>query len=202
MVCTEFDRTHIQDMLKSTRELVEQKQRRRGRRRLYAPRIKWASWLLTGGDQDEAMPVSGRKANRRDASNAADIATTESDASDSRDDVTNAPKEVDEEKAMQSHGRREEEQSAPPAGPVKRPVEGLRSPPKEPTLALQCRRRLADALEWVQDSDDFLYASKLTVAVILVSWPAWIPSWNLWYSLNRGCKFPSNLANYSKRIPR
>lgn len=35
-------------------------------------------------------------------------------------------------------------------------------------------------------SEDVLYAIKLTVAVFLVTWPAFIHHWNTWYSLNRG----------------
>jgi hypothetical protein len=35
-------------------------------------------------------------------------------------------------------------------------------------------------------SDDVLYAIKLTVAVFLVTWPAFLHHWNSWYSLNRG----------------
>jgi uncharacterized membrane protein YgaE (UPF0421/DUF939 family) len=31
-----------------------------------------------------------------------------------------------------------------------------------------------------------LYAIKLTIAVFLVTWPAFLDQWNTWYSLNRG----------------
>ncbi|KAL8795626.1 MAG: hypothetical protein Q9195_001864 [Heterodermia aff. obscurata] len=177
--------THIQDMLRNARDLVEKKQRRRGRRRLYAPRIKWASWLLTGGDQDEALPVSGRKANRRGVSTAADMETAEVDLPDSKKDPLTYRKREDEENA--SHQTKiASEQTSTPAGPLKKTVEGPRSQRRKSPFIRQCRGQLADALEWFQESDDFLYASKLTIAVLLVSWPAWVPSWTLWYSLNRG----------------
>ena len=52
--------------------------------------------------------------------------------------------------------------------------------------SLQFRGRFADALEWAQSSDDLLYAFKLAIGVILVTWPAFVSDWNKWYSLNRG----------------
>jgi uncharacterized membrane protein YccC len=49
---------------------------------------------------------------------------------------------------------------------------------------------LADTLfkviEYLVGSEDVLYAIKLTVAVFLVTWPAFLHHWNSWYSLNRG----------------
>lgn len=175
-------------MLKNGRGLVEKKQLRRGRRRLYAPRIKWASWLLTGGDQDEALPVSGRKANRRGLSTAADMETAEADASDSKDNLIGGRQRADEENASQHHDRETEKALCSPTAPNKSTSGSPGLQPLRLPLTLQCRGRLADAVEWVQESDDFLYALKLTTAVILVSWPAWVPSWTVWYSLNRGCE--------------
>ena len=180
----------MQDMLKSARDLVEKRQRRRGRRRLYAPRIKWASWLLTGGDQDEALPVSGRKANRRGVSTAADMETAEADLPDSKKGLFSYRVKEDEENASQYQSKVASEKGSTPAGPFKKAAEGPRSQRTKSSFVLKCRGQLADALEWFQESDDFIYASKLTVAVVLVSWPAWIPSWNLWYSLNRGREYP------------
>ena len=177
-------------MLKNARDLVEKRQNRRGRRRLYAPRIKWASWLLTGGDQDEALPVSGRKANRRGESTAADMETAEADFPDSKNDRFTYCKKEDEENPSQYQSKVASEQSSAPAGSFKKAAEGPRSQRRKSSFILRCRGQLADTLEWFQESDDFIYASKLTVAVVLVSWPAWIPSWNLWYSLNRGRKYP------------
>ena len=54
------------------------------------------------------------------------------------------------------------------------------------TLSLRLRGQAADILEWIQHSEDLLYAMKLGFAVYLVLWPAFVASWNTWYSLNRG----------------
>jgi hypothetical protein len=54
------------------------------------------------------------------------------------------------------------------------------------TLIHRLRNGLADAIEYLVGSDDVLYALKLTIAVFLVTWPAFLHQWNTWYSLNRG----------------
>ena len=173
-------------MLGRSRELVDRRQKRHGRRRLYAPRIKWASWLFTGGEQDEALPASGRKSKRRGASTAAEMEEAEADASESRDNLIIQSARDEEEQAAEVKSRTEEEHSNRPTPAVKKEKGDQESSSEEVSLVLRYRGQLADALEWFQESDDFLYASKLTIAVVLLSWPAWIPSWSVWYYLNRG----------------
>ncbi|KAK1256074.1 hypothetical protein MKX07_008333 [Trichoderma sp. CBMAI-0711] len=55
------------------------------------------------------------------------------------------------------------------------------------------QRQLADVFEWAQDSDDLFYALKLSFAVFLVSWPAFVPSWNAWYASVHGSWAPLQL---------
>lgn len=173
-------------MLGKSRELVDRRQKRHGRRRLYAPRIKWASWLFTGGDQDEALPASGRKSKRQGASAAADRDEAEADDSDSMDNLIIQSVRDEEQQPAQAQSRIRKEHLHPPIPAINIVGEGQNLSSEEMSLELRYRGRLADALKWVQESDDFLYASKLTIAVVLLSWPAWVPSWNAWYALNRG----------------
>ncbi|PWW74558.1 hypothetical protein C7212DRAFT_346066 [Tuber magnatum] len=49
------------------------------------------------------------------------------------------------------------------------------------------RERVAHFLEWASDSDDVLYAFKLTLGVMLVTWPAFVSGWQMWFYHNRGC---------------
>lgn len=181
-------RTQIQDMLRHSRQLVDQRQQRRGRRQLYAPRIKWASWILGGGEQDEALPASGRKANRQ--GDTIDAISDEADdhSSDSKDSLPNPTSQTDTEKGTGSDRQNVCEHSDPITVSAKNADKVSTGEPvsKDTTLARRLRGTLADMVEWLQESDDFLYASKLTVAVVLVSWPAFIASWNNWFSLNRG----------------
>jgi hypothetical protein len=48
-------------------------------------------------------------------------------------------------------------------------------------------------MEWLQNSDDLEYALKLSVAVALVSWPGFLPSWHEWYTSIRGMWAPMQL---------
>ena len=174
--------THIEAMLKHSRELVERRQHRKGRRRIYAPRIKWSKWLYTGGEEDEALPDSGRKGNRKgvldehvdDEDGVASLHSKKSLLAHQRDLENNlVPRTIKEDAKKEakqqinkSRGHEVERQGSP--------------------LSLRLRGQAADVLEWIQHSEDLLYAMKLGFAVYLVLWPAFVASWNNWFSLNRG----------------
>ena len=182
-------RTHVEDMLRTSRDLVEHRQRRKGRRRIYAPRIKWSKWLYTGSAEDEAMPAPVRKANRKGKTN---------NVNDDDDD--NESKSLDSRKGLLDQSKQEvrdlEKNDLPEIkanDSIGSPKADTKSSQSESTqvdakMSLRIRGQLADTLEWMQDSDDVRYAVKLSVALFLVLWPAFVASWNLWYSLNRGCK--------------
>ena len=176
-------------MLKHCRLLVDQRQRRHSRRRLYAPRIKWAGWLFSGGEQDEALPAAGRKSNRQGTASGTFPDDDDSDdALDSKDDLLKANSGMDEEQAVKQDRHVTSERKDLTLNPSE--ASAGKDASKGMTLALRFRGTLADAIEWLQQSDDFLYAWKLTVAVMLVSWPAFVASWNTWFSLSRGGKSP------------
>ena len=179
-------------MLKHSRDLVLQREHRHGRRTIYAPHIHWATWLYSGGGEDEALPISGRKANRQ--------GTTDEDADDedgtpvsgSKESLLTANKKGDLEKTaglddgLGDLEMRPQPQISHKTTNLSEPTHELKSP------VLRVRAYFADSLEWLQGSDDFLYAIKITFAVFLVVWPALIASWNTWYSLNRGCEFTNS----------
>ena len=169
--------SHIESMLKHSRELVERRQQRNGRRRIYAPHIKWSNWLYTGGEEDEALPNSGRKGNRQGAS-------------EEREDDEDDAESLNSKKSLLAHeGDLEKNAGTPKVLQPKRPEKVSKaqdSEREETPYSLCLRGQAADAVEWIQHSDDLLYAMKLGVAVFLVLWPAFVDSWNTWYSLNRG----------------
>lgn len=180
--------SHIESMLKSSRELIERRQRQNGRRRIYAPRIKWSNWLYTGGEEDEALPNSGRKGNRRGAS-------------DEREGDEDDIESLNSKKSLLAHQEDLEKNAVIPE--VKEKADKRENKEtfrkgehQEISYALRLRGQVADALEWMQHSDDLLYAMKLGVAVFLVLWPAFVASWNTWYSLNRGLWYGSLLPSY------
>ncbi len=181
-------RTHIEDMLKHSRELVLYRQQRRGRRRIYAPRIKWSKWLYTGGTEDEALPTPARKANRE--GNAKDVEDDEDDVSSLGSKGPSGQKKDKEDVEKNAefgdpHGDSRKDATTKSKMPASKKIGSAN---KELSSMLRLRGYAADALEWTQNSEDVLYAMKLGFALFLVLWPAFISSWNTWYSLNRGCK--------------
>ncbi|KAL9019386.1 MAG: hypothetical protein Q9185_003372 [Variospora sp. 1 TL-2023] len=167
--------SHIEEMLKHSKFLVLQRQSMHNRRRFYAPRIKWSKWLYSGGEEDEVLPATGRKSNKK--------AENDEKADDEDDMYHHRCKDnliaTSDRKADLEAGKSPGSSRTRFAGPYLLP-----SSYHQHTLRI--RGALADSLEWAQNSDDLLYAFKLTVTVFLVTWPAFIASWNTWYSLNRG----------------
>lgn len=173
--------SHVEDMLKHSRYLVVRRQERKGRIRIYAPQIRWSNWLVTGGQEDEAMPASGRKANRN--GQAEDQTENEADA-----------ESLDSHKTLlASHSTSIQDQAPSIGRPL--PIDNFDKVqgPKQSdgdsgrgTIMSNLRDRAADLIEWIQESEDLFYALKLTIAVFLVTWPAFVASWNTFYSLNRG----------------
>ena len=177
-------------MLTHARELVSKRERRHDRRRLYAPRIHWASWLQTGGEEEEALPNSGRKANRQGTSG-------EHPEDDADTDLLIPQSSIERSRTgdrdLENYvpvTRKPTEISQPPKARSKEEALGDRQP-----FSLKLRGHLADSIEWIQASEDLVYAFKLSVATFLVTWPAFVASWNTWFSVYRGRKWPSLLIH-------
>ncbi|KAF2971071.1 hypothetical protein GQX73_g2527 [Xylaria multiplex] len=168
----------VLEMLKHARTLVERRQTRNGRRKLYWPHISWKKWLISGGEEDgNVLPENARKEAR----------TGHEPIEDSRN--------ADEESASNNtSGHRapitDEETGA--AGFTEAPPQGgdgaHRKSPQEPRSSniLQIRGLTADTIEFFQDSDHLAFALKMAIAALLVTWPAFVPSLNDWYVSVRG----------------
>ena len=179
--------TQVEEMLKYSRVLVEKRQHTGGRRRLFAPKIHWRRWLYSGGEEVEGLPASGRKAARQ------------GETEDHTNDVVDIGSEGVEDETDHRHNHdteatvTEERREERPSVTTTEAFDAFR--PKSSSsqqalpLSLRIRGRLADIVQWIQDSEDLSYALKLTIAVFLVTWPALVPSLNMWYSLNRGCEY-------------
>ncbi|TVY52227.1 putative membrane protein [Lachnellula cervina] len=165
------------EMLNQSRVLVEKRQARHGRRRIYLPRINWQKWLASGGEEDMfALPENGKKEARTGKSNKA----SEDDDDDSATSNESLLAKKDVESAPTTDAR-----SQTPKSAKKATKSEIVSSKKRP-LINRLRHNLADGIEYLAESEDFFYALKLTIAVFLVTWPAFVYSWNTWYSLNRG----------------
>ena len=169
----------ILDMLRYSRNLVEKKEARSNRRRFYFPHISWKKWLTTGGESDaHALPEDARKAARagrglqEDRKNHEDESANNSSANSLRGCK-------DEESGLPSTKR--------PATPRREETPRRKGPRiSEASTVLWLRGLAADAVELFADSDDLNYALKMGTAVFLLTWPAFVPSWNSWFGEIRG----------------
>lgn len=173
-------------MLRHARHLVELRQNRHGRSRLWMP--KYASlgqWLSTGGLQTATtLSESSRRADKVDTS---DKSATDSEGPTDAIPTHNGKHKADDEESQSNRhtGDKDNGKVAPPA-PAPRQS-------RQSGWLTRTRKAAADMVEWTQGSDDLVYAAKLSIAVLLVSWPALVPSWNQWYSQVRGIWAPLQL---------
>ncbi|KAF8863159.1 hypothetical protein BDZ45DRAFT_574696, partial [Acephala macrosclerotiorum] len=170
---------HTLEMLNHSRFIVEKRQARHGRHRLYAPRINWRKWLNSGGEEDSfALPESGKQDARRGK---------KVESQDDDDSITSQETLLSKKKRDEESGK-SQSRSPKPAIKANQAVAAKRkgNKPMKDTFMFRFRNSLADILEYIVGSEDVLYAIKPTVAVFLVAWPAFLHQWNSWYSLNRG----------------
>ncbi|ELR08619.1 hypothetical protein VC83_02248 [Pseudogymnoascus destructans] len=164
--------TNMRKMLKHSRKLVEKRQERHEKRRLWAPRIDWRKWLTTGGEHDMlSLPEQGRKDKRQ-----------------GKEDQQDDDKGPHETRAKVKTGDLEAGGQTAPAQkpPIPKVTKKVKPKEKEKSWFARLRIKLADFVDAVAASDDVEYAIKLSIAVLLVTWPAFVGKWNTWYYLNRG----------------
>jgi hypothetical protein len=162
---------HLREMMEHSRTLVDRRQSRKERSRMWFPHINWRKWLVTGGEQDSlALPNEAKRQHRQGTVNNMDELD---DTAQIKEPELKKPKDVEA-----TAGSSPDIQLAT-TNPVK-----SKSPPEHGFLRF--RHGLADTIEALTNSDDFEYAVKLAVAVLLVTWPSFVAKWNTWYYLNRG----------------
>ncbi|KAI0969901.1 hypothetical protein F4678DRAFT_436920 [Xylaria arbuscula] len=163
----------VLEILKYARNLVERRQARYGRQKLYWPHISWKKWLVSGGEQDgNVLPENARKGARTGYGSVDDSINTEDEGTSSIH--TLADGEFGTACSREVSPRTE-----------KRPEQNC--PHKSYNFdAFRIRGLTADALEFLQNSDDLAFALKMTIAALLVTWPAFVPSLNAWYVSVRG----------------
>ena len=177
---------YIETILEHSRHLVLLHQERRGRRRIYLPIIRWSKWLYSGGEEDEALPPKGRKPAREGSNDYEEDEETDSPMR-SEDNLV-AKKKDDLEAAdggclgAESSSRRR----TLAIGTKNRDKKSSLPKPALASLITQSRYKLAYFVDWVKDSEDLAYALKLTIACMLVTFPALTPSLNYFYYVSRG----------------
>ncbi|ODA78047.1 hypothetical protein RJ55_06650 [Drechmeria coniospora] len=177
----------VLNMLRHARYLVDKRQRHHGRSRLWLPQYtSFRRWLSTGGESDGmVLPDSAKKAARtgkRDRSS-----PSQHDETAPPYDESGEKRTTDEESLTGRDGKSEERKAAP--------TKLSRKKAEATNLALlpRVRSMAADGIEWTQQSEDLHYALKLSIALFLVTWPAFVSSWNAWYTSVNGIWAPLQL---------
>ncbi|KJZ79878.1 hypothetical protein HIM_00592 [Hirsutella minnesotensis 3608] len=184
-------------MLRHLRRLIEKRQLRHERSRLWIPQYtNFRQWVTTGGEADaKSLPKKPKPKSKSKKTAYSDKGQRpssmssqahETEASDESDCIRNA----DEESVGTMNRRTNREGSDRPQ--IENPSSRQRRHP-EPGLVMRMRARAADVLEWFQHSEDLDYALKLAVALFLVLWPGLVESLKPWYNEVRGIWAPMQL---------
>ena len=193
--------THLEQMLQHSRHLILLNQERRGKRRLYLPKIHWRKWLYSGGEEDESLPSKGRQP-AREGSNDQEYEDDAKSAAGSEENLVREKKEDVESgrgknRAGDSASRPQPQTSDGPTDNRPSHEQSASSRSVSNSLTMRIRGRLADVVDWLKDSEDVSYALKLTIACMLVTFPALIPNLNYFFYLSRGseCSLVNNLVS-------
>ncbi|KAI0525983.1 hypothetical protein F5B22DRAFT_588557 [Xylaria bambusicola] len=175
VICLSQAAREILEMLKYARNLVEKRQARNGRRKLYWPKISWKKWLISGGEQDgNVLPESARREARSGYGSVED----EENADGKSDCNATAAERI----SVTGHLT----ESGPVPNQNKKGSRQKRSCKSYSSHILWIRGLAADVFEFLQNSDHFIFALKMAIAALLVTWPAFVPSLNAWYVSVRG----------------
>lgn len=192
--------TQVLTMLRHARTLVEQRKKRHDRSTIWLPHHAdiW-QWLSTSGEADGmVLPESARKEVRTGRAKKRTPDTDSSDSSTSEEPLLwikkRKNKEKDEEAAAPEEMRAERRPGEKGGDSTESSPSRSRDSEKRSDWLLRVRGATADALEWAQHSDDLQYALKLAIAVFIVSWPSFVPSWRAWYGEVRGIWAPLQLV--------
>lgn len=184
--------SHVQLMLRHVRILVEARQARKDRMRIYWPHYTGLrEWLSIGGESDAmVLPDNARKSARSGAQEADDGQSYDEDEVAAR-----AGGSVRSSRSDVETGRRDSAGDSSPSEKEEKVKKSKAQRKAEvfPSWFMKLRAGLADTIEWMQASDDLEYAMKLTVAVWVVTWPGFLPSWHEWYTTVRGVWAPLQL---------
>ncbi|KAH7031257.1 uncharacterized protein B0I36DRAFT_242604 [Microdochium trichocladiopsis] len=173
--------SQLLSILQHGRALVDARTACHNRRRFYLPRISWRKWLRTGGERDvNVLPENARKEAR------AGHGVLE----DRRNSVgEDGHSQSSNEDLLDSH-EDEEACNIRPVPTVSTEVGTIprrKGPQKADSSTIPWLRGIAaDVIEFIADSDSLSFALKLSVAAFSVTWPAFVPSLNAWYSSVRG----------------
>lgn len=175
---------HVMLMLRHSRTLVELRQQRNSRSRLWLPKFaSFQQWLSSGINAPRAPPSESASRTERNETDAPKELNRATQNNPSVENMHRAKRNDGETLASPviSRATHHEKHEHPP------------EPAAKSSWFTRLRHATADVLEWAQNSEDLVYSAKLCIALFLVTWPALVPSWNRWYADVRGIWAPLQL---------
>ena len=166
-------------MLKLARKLVEEQQERKGKRGLHWPDVSLSRWLSTGSKEIEALPPSGP------------LQSQEEDDDDDCDDDDSQWKNtlLDPGKEWASVTKARENENCENRNGTNSIDVRNQGQGNMMDFSLRFRGWVADFFDCVKYSDHATYAFKFTLGIMLITWPAFISRWTLWYENARASMF-------------
>ncbi|KAG6035745.1 hypothetical protein E4U40_001919 [Claviceps sp. LM458 group G5] len=183
----------VLQMLRHARKLVEKRQRRHNRCRIWVPQLRdFRKWLATGGETDAAMLPEQklRVISSRDQQHDAPLHENDGDVSRAARDEESIPNRDQRERISDDSARRKKKEREKRA---KDHRHRRRRPKDQASITKRVRAAAADTIKWVKNSNDFHYALKLAIAVFLVTWPALNTASSAWYFDVKGVWAPMQL---------
>jgi len=163
-------RSQTLEMLKHSRALVEARQGRGGKRGLHWPDVGLAKWLSAGSEGTEAILASEPLHSHEEV-----------DEEDEEDPSQWKNTLVDPGARDWAMISKQQESDSRPNCEWKTQIASKKLEKGQMPWSLKARGALADFIDWVKHSDDVIYAFKFAFGVVLVSWPAFVHKWTLWY---------------------
>ncbi|KAK6527831.1 hypothetical protein TWF694_004806 [Orbilia ellipsospora] len=204
------------DMLADARDMVEEYDTAKGKRTFHLPDFRSKKWLFSGeAEQSEAMDAGAKenvtryqkategssngdkKVSTKQQSSTTDKRTSENGSSPTqkRKSAMKKVKKVSKQTSKQDQKKdskvdlelSKEEKGKGPKETKKDLKEEKKEGKEEKTSwPTRMRDRFADVIDWITTSRHLHYAVKLTIGGMLLSWPAFVPEFSLFYYNYRG----------------
>ena len=172
-------RSQSLEMLRHSRKLVAARQERKGKRSLHWPDVGLGKWLSAGSDETEAISASEP------------LRSHEEKDEESEDNPALWKNTLVEPGARDWAIIAKNKESVPRLNREQKHRVAIKKLGKDNmSWSQKVRGALMDFIDWVKHSDDVIYAFKFTFGVMLVSWPAFVHKWTLWYENARAGMIP------------
>ncbi|KAF3129726.1 hypothetical protein TWF594_010850 [Orbilia oligospora] len=181
------------DMLKEGRDMVEEYDGLKGKKSFHLPDFKSKKWLFSGSaEQSETLDTNARENVSRyqkaaGAGNADQKAATQQKKDGSgTDSKKGSLKKTDKKTDKKTEGGKSKGGKGEKLEAQKSERKGGEEGEEPESWPTRLRGALADVVDWVVTSPHLHYALKLAIGAMLLSWPAFVPEFSIFFYTYRG----------------